>query len=95
VTVAGAPSGTDLAAAAPAKSKRHKEAIQIGRISKRLAPGALRKLTLTLNAAGRRLLSKDHALTATLTVMSNGTTVKTRTVHLKATPAKATKKKAK
>jgi hypothetical protein len=49
--------------------------VAVGHLSAKLAAGATRKLTVSLNATGRALLKKQHSLAATLTV--SGTVIGT------------------
>jgi hypothetical protein len=67
--------------AVSAKVKRR--TVTIGSRSVRISGGKKAKITVTLNAAGKRLLAKHKHLTALLTVSSHGKVIKKQTVQIK------------
>jgi hypothetical protein len=72
------------AVAASKKAKRPKrKKITIGNTKLTLVAGQQRAVSVSLNAAGRRLLAKHKRLTALLTVTTGGTVVKTQKIQIK------------
>jgi hypothetical protein len=67
--------------AVSAKVKR--KTVTIGSKSVRIPGGKKAKITVTLNAAGKRLLAKHKHLTALLTVSSHGKVIKKQKVQIK------------
>ena len=58
----------------------------VGTAKVEIRAGHSKKVRLTLNRTGRRLLAKNHKLKVNLTITQNGHTVRRRTITFKATP---------
>jgi len=76
------------ASAARAAKRTHRKTIVVGKLLVKLRPGQTKAIHIALNAAGRRLLTKQHRLTITVTITQAGKTVGRWTITLKAKPAR-------
>jgi len=69
----------------------HSKRVSVGSASVTLVAGSAKKIAITLNATGRKLLAKFGKLEVLVTVTSQGKTLEKAIVRLKAVPAKKKK----
>ena len=77
-----------------ARSHRGKPIINVvvvGKAKVEIRAGHSKKVRITLNTTGRKLLAKNHKLKVRLTITQNGHTVRSRTITFKAKPPRKRK----
>ena len=80
------PSHSAFVARSPHRGKPHIKVIVVGSAKVKIRAGQSKKVRITLNRTGRRLLAKKHKLNVKLTITQNGHTVRSRTLTFKAKP---------
>lgn len=68
------------------RGKPHVKVVVVGKAKVEIRAGHSKKVRITLNRTGRRLLAKNHKLKVNLTITQNGHTVRRRTITFKAKP---------
>lgn len=76
--------GANVIAVSAAKHKIKRKLVTVGRVTVTIAAGHAKTVKMSLNATGRKLLTKEHTLPLKLTVAQGKLTVTTKTLTVKA-----------
>lgn len=84
LTVTETLKGANVIAVTAAKHKIKRKLVTVGRVTVTIAAGHAKTVKMSLNATGRKLLTKEHTLPLKLTVAQGKLTVTTTTLTVKA-----------
>jgi hypothetical protein len=76
--------GNKVIAVSAKKAKRHKRRVTLGSATATIKPGGRKQIKVSLNGAGRKLLTARHTLKVDLSVTEGGKALATKKVSFKA-----------